>query len=164
MPSSPSLNTSFAPPKHPTQYRCLGIIKGIYKPSVKKLRVGTLILETGKTYLCYLANGKIAKQIRSQNPEHLSQPQLYRTWITTLPTGVVRSFQLLSKSFNPQLDSPINLFSLRGALAQIDRQAQTVQVAIARNETPPPGKEQARKWQPSIQVFERKPKNPDSGK
>ena len=145
--------TIFTPPKHPTQYRCLGVVKGIYKPS-EKIRFGTFVFETGETYQCRLINGKTADRIRSEEPHTQGQSKVYRTWVSTSPEGAVKSFQILNLNFDPDLDSPVNIFNLRGVIAQIDKEEKTVKIAIARNETPPPGKEEEREWQPFLVKLE----------
>ena len=148
---SQALDSLFTNPTHLTQYRCLGVVKGIYKPSRKNIRFGTFIFETGENYPCNLVNKKLVARIREHRQnESNTEPKIYRTWIATSKKGVVKSFQLLSETLNPEADSPTNVFNLRGIIAQVDRQASIVKIAIARNETPPPGEEEAQEWQPFL--------------
>ena len=105
------------------------------------------IQETGKAYPSYLVSKKIKKRMRSLDPRS-RQPLVYRTWIITSPFGEVTGLKLLDLNFNSDWDSLVNVFNLRGVIAQIDSQQQTTKIVIARNNSPPPGKERARQWQP----------------
>ena len=149
-----SPDTIFTSPREPTQYRCLGIIKGIYKPSSpQKPKTGTFIFENGPTYPCYVSKPIILRLVESEDPR-LGQPQSYRTWIKTNSRGLITRFQLKQILFNCDPDSPFNLFNLRGAIAEINSAERTVKIAIARNKTPPPSKENQQNWQPFLVKLE----------
>lgn len=150
------MTNPFPPPDFPTMYRCIGLVRGQYLPSVDSFSAGVLIAEDGSKYPAFLLN-KVSKWL-SDNPDQLSQSHIWSVWPRTLKDSPGLFLHLMCIS-HPQdetrqkaIAAAVDYFSIRGVVVFQDDGK--LGVRIKRNQKPPQGKEKATAWQPFIVVVD----------
>ncbi len=150
-----SLLEPFLSADFPTQFSALGYLFGRFEatPSVESKREvkGQLCLKQGITIEASLAH-KFWQQL-TQDPElGLERAYLWRVYFRTNQSGklgqllLTRPLPLEGQTtlrHSPPMEVGVDLFRIRGRIAEIKEQA--VVVRMERNDSPPPGKAE---WQP----------------
>lgn len=134
------------PSDFPTMYRCVGLMRGQYLPSVDSFTKGFLLADDGSKYPAFLL-GTVAKRLKA-NLHQLSESHIWMVWPRTKFQSPRLFFQLVS-TYEPTNEKhlrAVDSFSIRGVLQnQEDGQ---LSICIKRNSSPPSSQEKAKRWQP----------------
>lgn len=132
-------------------YRCVGVLRGQYFPSLD-FHKGILLTDDGGRFPATLLEN--VRRWLQNHPERLGESHTWSAWVRTLKESPHFVFRLI-RIYHPTDDGQVAMeavdyFNIRGAIAfQDDGQ---VGIRIARNQKPPAGEEQAKKWQPFVVV------------
>ena len=146
------MTSPFPPPTHPTMYRATGLLRGQYRPHQEAFTKGSFVADDGLEFPCVLV-GTVARFLQ-HHPEILETQQIWRVWPRTFPDSPGLFFQIWAvhrgKDYEGQaaLSASVNAFSIRGIVVYQDETAGKLAVRIQRNQRPPEGKEQERRWKP----------------
>lgn len=148
-------NLVLLPPIMPLEFRAIGIVRGRYLPSQKKITRGTIVMEDGTILPANLT--ETAGWLIKLKPELIETEHVWVAWPRTDENVLHMQLKNLRLPLEGQtiedVSAGVDYFSVRGEIVNQDPHTGTINIRICRNIVPPE-KQLRKKYQPFILAIE----------